>query len=297
MRRESVPDRSFQEVPTALTDRDRWLCEMLFQHRVFTTSQICDLAFDNLTTTRHRLSRLHNLRLVGRFRPNRSVGSAPLHYVLDDMGANVVASTRGVPLDQLGWRRDRSLAIATSQRLGHLVGLNGVFTSLVRAARHRPDSMLLDWWSEQRCAAEWGEVVRPDGFGRWAEGGIEVGFFVEFDRGTERLGRLAAKLAGYTELFSIAPGHVLLFVLPSPRREVEVRRVLRKARIAVATGVLAPGQGADGAVWQPLAQAVRRRLVELAPTATAHRRPPDQPRPVPSGQRATRRAQRGLAGG
>lgn len=263
MRSQSVSDKSFEDVAAALTDRDRWLCEMLFQHRVLTTNQLCDLAFDNLTTTRHRLSRLHHPRLVGRFRPNRTAGSAPLHYVLDDMGANVVASTRGVALDQLGWRRDRSVAIATSQRLGHLVGLNGVFTSLVRAARSQPGSMLLDWWSEQRCAAEWGEVVRPDGFGRWAERGIEVRFFVEFDCGTERLGRLAAKLGGYDELLSALPGHVLLFVLPSPRREAEVRRALRKAPPAVATGVVAPGAGADGRVWQLLGQGARQQLIEL----------------------------------
>jgi hypothetical protein len=180
------------------------------------------------------------------------------------MGANVVSSTRGVVLDQLGWRRERSLAIATSQRLDHLVGLNGVFTSLVRAARNQRGSMVLDWWSEQRCAAEWGEVVRPDGFGRWAEQGVEIRFFVEFDCGTERLLRLAAKLDGYKELFSVLPGHVLLFVLPSARREAEVRRALRKARIAVATGVLHPGAGADGPVWQPLDQGERCRLVELA---------------------------------
>lgn len=244
---------------------------MLFQHRVLTTNQLCDLAFDNLTTTRHRLSRLHHLRLVGRFRPNRTAGSAPLHYVLDDMGANVVASTRGVPLDQLGWRRDRSVAIATSQRLNHLVGLNGVFTSLVRAARTQPGSALLDWWSEQRCAAEWGEVVRPDGFGRWAEDSVEIRFFVEFDCGTERLRRLAAKLHGYNELSSVCPGHAVLFVLPTARREAEVRRALRKARMAIATGVVHPGQSADGPVWHPLGKGQRCRLVELAPPTAPNR--------------------------
>lgn len=264
MRYQSVSEGSFEEVAAALTDRDRWLCEVLFQHKVLTTNQICDLAFDSLTTTRHRLSRLHDLRLVGRFRPNRNTGSAPLHYVLGDMGANVVASTRSVAFDRLGWRRDRSLAIATSQRLGHLVGLNGVFTSLVRAARSRPGSSLLDWWSEQRCAAEWGEVVRPDGFGRWVERGVEVRFFVEFDCGTERLGRLKAKLDGYNELSQFVPGHVLLFVLPSQRREAEVRRVVRKTRIAVATGALGSGVAADGPNWHPLGQNGRRRLIDLA---------------------------------
>ncbi|MGH3849225.1 MAG: replication-relaxation family protein [Pseudonocardiaceae bacterium] len=49
------------------------------------------------------------------------------------------------------------------------------------SVRQRSGTELMDWWSEQRCAAEWREFVRPDGFGRWAEDDTEVAFFVEFD--------------------------------------------------------------------------------------------------------------------
>ena len=271
MRRRSLSDERFEVVAERLTDRDRWLCEMLLQHKVLTTNQICDLAFDDLTTTRHRMLQLHQLGLVDRFRPHRTAGSAPLHHVLDDMGAEVVAATRGIDRDQLGWRRDRSLAIATSQRLGHLVGLNGVFTSLVRSARSRREAELRDWWSEQRCAAEWGEVVRPDGFGRWAEGGVEVAFFVEYDCGTERLGRITAKLAGYDELADIVGNDVLLFVVPTQRRETEVRRAVAKSRMPLATAFLPPGEAADGRIWQPVGQSTRRRLIELRPARTGGR--------------------------
>ena len=47
---------------------------------------------------------------------------------------------------------------------------------------------------ERRCAAEWGEVVRPDGFGALRRAGTVVEFFVEYDAGTETLDRVAAKL-------------------------------------------------------------------------------------------------------
>ncbi len=56
------------------------------------------------------------------------------------------------------------------------------------------------WWSERRCAAEWGDFVRPDAYGVWEEGGDRVEFFVEHDTGTETLARVAAKLDGYRDL-------------------------------------------------------------------------------------------------
>jgi hypothetical protein len=265
------------KVAGRLTERDRWLCEMLFQHKVLTTNNVCDLAFDNLTTTRHRLTELHALRLVDRFRPWRVAGSAALHYVLDEMGAEVVAATRGVERDQLGWRRERSLAIATSQRLDHLVGVNSFFTALVRSTRQHTGASLLEWWSEQRCAAEWGDIVRPDGFGVWAEDDAEVAFFLEFDCGTERLHRLATKVARYAELAKVVTFPALvLFALPSPGRENEARRVLAKSDVAVATAVLAPGESPDGPVWQiPGRGAARHRLgrvLEARAGLSGHRR-------------------------
>lgn len=265
MGRTRLSEDLYVRVAGRLTERDRWLCEMLFQHKVLTTNNICDLAFDNLTTARHRLSELHALRLVDRFRPWRVAGSAPLHYVLDEMGAEVVAATRCVEREQLGWRRERSLAIATSQRLDHLVGVNSFFTALVRSARHHSGASLLEWWSEQRCAAEWGDIVRPDGFGIWAEDDGEVAFFLEFDCGTERLHRLAAKVSGYAELAQVVTFPVLvLFALPSHGRENEARRVLADCDVAVATAVLAPGESPDAPVWQIAGRgAARHRLVRV----------------------------------
>ena len=58
----------------------------------------------------------------------------------------------------------RALSWAASQRLGHLLGVNGFFTSLAGAGRASGGtSALTEWWSERRCAAEFGGIVRPDG--------------------------------------------------------------------------------------------------------------------------------------
>src|SRR5205807_81298 len=58
-------------VSAHLTDRDRDLVRLVARHRVLTTDQIAALAFNNLTTARHRLTVLVRLGLLRRFRPHR----------------------------------------------------------------------------------------------------------------------------------------------------------------------------------------------------------------------------------
>jgi hypothetical protein len=114
--------------------------------------------------------------------------------------------------------------------------------------------------------------VRPDGYGRWQEHGREVDFFLEYDRGTEPLQRLTAKLIAYGELADATeiPTPVLLW-LPSSGREASVRQVLggqtRWAGVPflVATASAALGRGPAEQVWLPLGQTrPRRRLIDLA---------------------------------
>jgi hypothetical protein len=83
------------------------------------------------------------------------------------------------------------------------VAVNGFFCTLARAARDRADRALVAWWSERRCAARWGRLVRPDGYGRWRDADAEIDFFVEVDRATEPAWRLADKLDGYATLAAV----------------------------------------------------------------------------------------------
>ena len=151
-----------------LTARDRWLLRMLLEHRVLTTTQITGLAYGSPRRAALRLSDLYRLRAVDRFRPLAATGSSPYHWVLDQAGAEVLAAEDGLPVARLGYRRDRALDIAFSPRLAHTVGANGVFAALAAAARHG-DGELACWWSERRCAAAWGDLTRPDGYGLWRE--------------------------------------------------------------------------------------------------------------------------------
>ncbi|MGH9090492.1 MAG: replication-relaxation family protein [Acidimicrobiales bacterium] len=249
-----------------LTERDRQLCRLLDDHRVLTTPQVADVGFSGERRARMRLSELYAIDVLDRFRPQAWGNSAPYHWVLGPLGAALVAAETGTDLADLSWRRSLAHDLAASQRLNHLVGLNGVFTGLLRAARTRPGRALSEWWSERRCAREWGEVVRPDGYGIWTEAGSTLPFLVEYDNGTERLDRLAGKLDGYARL-ATAAGHPnwVLFSFAGPRREAEARRVLGHPTVPVATTTRTARTTADGPVWLPVTGTGRRmRLVELA---------------------------------
>jgi hypothetical protein len=249
-----------------LTDRDRTLCRLLHQHRVLTTPQLIDLAFASRNAAEHRLAILHQLGVVDRFRPHHTPGSAPYHYVLGPLGAALLAAEADQEPAQLGYRRDRTLALAHSQRLGHLLGINSFFSALARTARQDPAAALEVWWSEQRCAAQWGRLVHPDGYGRWREQQTRVDFFLEYDRGSEPAGRLAAKLPGYLQLAQASQlATPLLFWLPTPAREAAARQALSGSSLPVATATPHPDHTPAGPLWLPLhTSGPRRRLAQLA---------------------------------
>jgi Replication-relaxation len=259
-----------------LTDRDRAILHLVREHRVLTTGQLAQVFFGSRDRAEHRLHELTDARVLARFRPHtrHGEGSAPFHYVLGPLGAAILAAEQGIEPGRLGYRADKALQIAHSQRLGHTVGVNGFFTALAAQARQRcrGRAALTVWWSERRCADRWGQIVRPDGYGRWREGDREVDFFLEYDRGTEPTYRLAAKLTGYQHLAEAS--NILtpvLFWLPSAGREATVRQALAsqarwaEVRFLVATASPTLGLGPAEPAWLPLGHTwPRRRLIELA---------------------------------
>lgn len=235
------------ELAGRLTERDRTICRLLYEHRVLTTGQVADVGFDSIRKAQARLSVLHHLEVVDRFRLRSWSGTSPYHFTLGAAGAAVVAAERGVTVADLAWHKQSATALATNRQLAHLVGCNGVFTALLRAARTRPGCQLAEWWSARRCAAVWGEVVRPDAYAVWAEDDVRLPFCFEYDTGTETLGRLAKKLDGYARL-ARAVGHPtwVLFAFPSPSRHRAARRVLQHPAVIGHQSV------PDGPVWQAI---------------------------------------------
>jgi hypothetical protein len=275
-----------------LTARDRWLLRMLHEHRVLTTTQITQLAFGTTRAATARLLILYQLRAVDRFRPLTASGSAPLHFVLDEAGAYLLAAEDGITAAQFGYRRDRALAIALSGQLAHTAGTNSVFCALAGQGRQAGDAALTCWWSERRCAALWGDLARPDGYGQWTEhtptGPAGTDFFLEYDTGSENLTRVTAKLAGYRDLAArTGITTPVLFWLPSARREAGLRTLLASAApcgpgaqpagaipgVPVATTTpeaAAGGAGPAGAIWLPAGQpGPRLRLTQTGGTRPA----------------------------
>ena len=257
------------DVASSLTDRDRQILRLIRWHRVLTTNQVHLMFFTDRNTAQHRMTRLYQLRLVERFRPSHARREGEYHYVLDRLGAYVVAVMASPDLDRevkVRWRTDQALAIATSQRLAHAVGANDIFVRLVAAARRTSDAELATWWGERYCKAVLGEVVRPDGVGVWRDSSSTVTFCLEYDRGSEQLSRLAEKATDYTRLerASGIPFWILV-VVPGPRRERGVRAALSGHGLAVATTTQPDARRPEDAVWAPLdAEGVRLRLAELA---------------------------------
>jgi hypothetical protein len=257
------------DVASSLTDRDREILRLLRWHRVLTTSQVHQMFFRDLNTAQHRMTRLHDLRLVERFRPIRCGRDSEYHYVLDVLGAYVVAVMANRDPDReikMRWRTDQALSISTSQRLAHTVGANDLFVRLVAAGRRRPDAELATWWGERYCKERLAGIVYPDGVGVWRDGDATVVFCSEYDRGTEQLGRLAKKACDYARLEE-ASGWAfwVLVVVPGPRREAGARGALSGQGLAVATTTHPQALRPADAVWAPLgADGTRVRLADLA---------------------------------
>ena len=94
----------------------------------------------------------------------------------------------------LGGKYDRRF----SRHLAHTLGANAVFVAFVTAGRRANarghGDTLEEWRSAAACTRG---SFRPDGYGCYRRGTARFGFFLEFDRGTEKPREYAAKLATY----------------------------------------------------------------------------------------------------
>lgn len=253
-------------IPSRITNRDRDLLHALYNHRVLTTDHIKDLFFQNETSTRHRLTTLYKLQLVDRFQPLATKGSNPFHYVLGHAGyLTVIADADPEYRKKNRWTREQALAIGRSMHLRHKVGINTFFCRLAREARRNPDAEFVEWTSERKLRDLYG--AKPDGRGVWRERNEEVRFYLEYDRSTESLDRLARKMRDYQETARHCDrtNFIVLFYFLSQRREVNARRALAEVNtwIPVATA-FEQGTAPHSAIWSPLQSVTeRRRLAAL----------------------------------
>ncbi|WP_434742461.1 replication-relaxation family protein [Micromonospora sp. SH-82] len=279
-------------IQSQLTTRDLVLLGWLADHGVLTSFQIAHALFPSVDYAQERLRVLsQKLQVTDRFRPQKpDGGSYPYHYVLTQLGVEVVAAQRGEEPPRKDQARRRRWHLTRRANLPHLLGVNGFFADLAAHARSHPDTQLVRWWPASRCQqtgafAEPGDSVtafahtpraRPDGHGIWFDGDRKVPFFLEYDTGTERpLSRLVDKLDGYHEL-AHATGHVwpVLFSLHSAARERHLHQQLSAAgiRYPVATTVHhddTDTRPAQAVWWRHRHPGPPLRLADLAPPDTS----------------------------
>jgi len=238
-------------VQSAVTGRDLVLLGWLADHGVLTTEQIAAALFPSVNFTQRRLRALLGLRVVDRFRPQRpDGGSWPYHWLLAQLGAEVIAAQRGEPVPRRDMTRQRRWQLTNRANLPHLLGVNGFFTRLAAHARTNPDAELERWWSAARCqqagafvttvaggrvdatALAYRPSVHPDGHGIFTDRHGSTAFFLEYDTGTEPLARLIDKVDGYHQLARVT-GTLwpVLFWLPTAARERHLHEALSDARI------------------------------------------------------------------
>jgi hypothetical protein len=212
----------------------------LDQYRYLDCKQIEQLFYPSPRTCQRRLKKLKdwslllawNVRLQPGYYPRPSI------YVLSSRGARLLARLREA--DAQPYVRRAEHARTHSFHLLHDLEANAFFVGLARASRALPDQGLYHWvgergsWHAYSQAHEVGPI--PDGWGRYLLPEGEVIFFVEWDRGTLQLARLRMKVTHYRNYFRArdrAPTTHVLYVVPTPAREAQLRSEIGRALVGI----------------------------------------------------------------
>lgn len=247
-----------------LTERDTQICIDIFDHRFLTNRQIFQLHFPSEHRARARTLELFELKILDRFRPPKRPGSWPLHYVLDKLGAEVVAGALNVD-PRVYFERNRVSRLVRSRRLSHMRSVNDFFCGLAYAARTTETCHLDRWFGEARSSGYCQGIVHPDGITTLKGPSTSTSFFLELDRGTENVDQLAAKIIDYDEAaISKHLPRLLLFCFQTERRERSAMPALWSRRLIVATSTLEKHLADPlGSNWLPIAEERRVKLLEI----------------------------------
>ena len=221
------------ELARHLTWRDREIAKCLYDHQVLSTGQLELLFFSSRRRSQDRLLFLYRERVIDRFYPHGPFGAGKpqAHWLLDEAGAILVASTLGVEPKRLGWQRREDWASHT--QLAHRLGANQFVCDLIAATLPDPRMGVTAWDSTRRATKRLDsnasvELVRPDaGLILDAPAGA-IECFLEWDRATETQQRLGEKIERYqlaeARLHDETQMCNVLFVVPGPGRIDTLRR-------------------------------------------------------------------------
>ncbi|WP_186382951.1 replication-relaxation family protein [Amycolatopsis rhizosphaerae] len=267
-----------------LTARDAEVLSYLARHRVLTALQLARLVFGSYSHARSRLAVLHERGVLARFRRDIWPGSQPWRYTLGPIGAIVHAAATGAALPRPATVTETVLRLAHSAHTEHRLGVNDFFATLAGHSQHHDGRALGEWWPENEVGATCAGIVRPDGYGEYSDHDRTLGFFYEYDTGTETLDTLVEKVGKYAELADAGICKPILFHLPSASREhhfhaAVTRRWPVKPPVPIATmpadqlappghHIAAASPSIVDALWRPIGHTRRRTLADLAPRTT-----------------------------
>lgn len=244
-----------------ITLRDRQILSDLYEHNVLTTHHLHQLHFEGraVRTVNQRMHQLRSYGLVASFRPYAHAGTSPHHWVVDRLGAQLLATQRQSELPGSDYRADHRLRVALDYQLGHVLGLAETFVAFTLAARRTRSASLECWYCERESVRRWGRHIRPDAYLQWDQDEVVLHAFVEYDTGTEPLTKVVRKLGGYASLAAESGlVSIVLFAVHSDRRADHLLDKLATASSAQAAEVGAyvttherlRERGPERAVWR-----------------------------------------------
>jgi hypothetical protein len=262
---------------------EKRLLECLGRHPLLTEPELATVLQVQARIVNFALERALKNELIASFGT-----TAVPHYCLTPTALGLLAARDEVPVRR--YARHSSVTALPGAHGGrvptllhqfeHTVGTNSFFVSWLR---HVPGGgpRLVTWLNAAESAVRLESAgsqrwLRPDGSGTVIADHCARRFFLEWDRGTERLQVIAFKLARYGEYFRSQSGHgkdtpTLLFVTTTPQREELTWRVgaatteQSKQHIMTTTASLLERLGPFGAVWRSHAQQHRTRWPGSAP--------------------------------
>jgi hypothetical protein len=256
------------EVAKRTTERDREIAWLLYRQKILTTDQLRLLFFSSLRRCQDRLLWLHRHRVIDRFYPAGpfSLGKPQAHWLLDEVGAHLVAARLGRERKSLAWDRQQDFHEHT--HLAHRLECNAFVCGVIAASLNLGDVWVGDWglgWEaiKQPWPSFGGyESTKPDaGFTLNTPYGLVV-IALEWDRATEPMATLLAKIRRYGTTLQESRAQRrtnVCFVVPGERRAERLRREgedaaknVPEARFWVTTTAQCESHGSLGEIWRCL---------------------------------------------
>ena len=255
------------EVAKRTTERDRAIAWLLYRQKILTTDQLRLLFFSSLRRCQDRLLWLHRHRVIDRFYPAGpfSLGKPRAHWLLDEVGAYLVAARLGIDRKRLAW--DRQQDFQEHAQLAHRLECNA-FVCRVIAATLSVDNVWVSAWElgweaiKRRWPMPCYESAHPDASFTLSTPYGFVAIALEWDRATEPMATLLSKIKRYGATLESAHAQRMnnvCFVVPSERRAeallAEGRQEAKhvpEARFWVTTTARLKRNGPLGEVWRCL---------------------------------------------